>query len=159
MDSLSAWHIWLILGFVFGAAEIKLSGFVTLWFAVGAFLAAAAAGVGLGVAGQLVVFVLASVALFAASRTLFQAWFMRGAPHIKVGAEAMLGMEATVTEALPDSGSGAVRINGELWQARSIDGPISVGEAVTVESVDGLKLKVRRRTAADAPIVVHTQGD
>src|SRR5207302_3094190 len=114
------------------------------------------AGIGLGYSAQLATFIAASVALFLLSRTIFQRWFMRGAPHLKVGAEAMIGMEATVTEALPASGAGTVRVNGELWHARSVDGAIAPGEMVTIDSIEGLKLKVRRRT--DAPIVVTSDS-
>jgi membrane protein implicated in regulation of membrane protease activity len=44
-------------------------------------------------------------------------------------------------------------VNGELWRARSLDGPIHVGEAVRVERVgDELVLEVSRaieRAAAE----------
>jgi membrane protein implicated in regulation of membrane protease activity len=44
-----------------------------------------------------------------------------------------------------------VRINGELWSARSMEGAVAAGETVQVESLDGLKLNVRRRRASLAP--------
>ncbi len=44
----TAWQLWIIAALVFGALEIKLSGFVTLWFAVGALVAALAASPGAG---------------------------------------------------------------------------------------------------------------
>ncbi len=144
MDFLSAWHAWVILGLIAGALEIKLSGFVMLWFAIGSFAAALGAGLGLGLAGQLAIFSVVSVALFAASRTIFQKAFMRGTPELKTGAAAMVGQEATVVDALPAKGSGTVRINGELWHARSLEGDIAAGETVTVDSIEGLKLKVRK---------------
>jgi len=46
-----------------------------------------------------------------------------------------------------------VRINGELWAARSIEElPLAPGEMVEIASIDGLKLKVRR--AQTAPVVL-----
>ena len=39
---------------------------------------------------------------------------------------------------------GVVRINGELWSARSLAGAVDLGERVVVEKVEGLKLYVRR---------------
>ena len=149
----SAWHLWLIAGLVAGALEIKLSGFVMLWFALGAFAAALTAGVGLSINFQLLIFSAVSVALFASSRTLFKRAFMRGTSNVKTGAEAMMGGEAIVTEVLPHGGTGTVRINGELWTAAALDGPVAVGERVTVESIVGLKLKVRR--ALGAPFVIE----
>ena len=73
---------------------------------------------------------------------------MRSASTLKTGVEAMVGQEAVVTEALSDPHGGTVRINGELWTARSLSGPVVEGERVTVEQVDGLKLWVRRPSAS-----------
>ncbi len=158
MDFPAAWILWLIAGLISVVLEIKLSGFVMLWFAVGAAVSALGAAVGLGLSGQLSLFIAVSVALFAASRTIFQNALMRGGDRgPKVGAEAMLGAEATVVQALPASGSGTVRINGELWAARSVEGAIAAGETVRIDSVEGLKLRVRK--VQDAPIVVHRQGE
>jgi membrane protein implicated in regulation of membrane protease activity len=142
------WQLWIIAGLVFGFLELKLSGFVTLWFAIGALAAALASAVGLGINGQLVLFTLVSVALFAASRTIFKQALMRSASTLKTGVEAMVGQEAVVTEAIADPHGGTVRINGELWTARSLAGPVAEGERVTVEQVEGLKLWVRRPSAS-----------
>jgi membrane protein implicated in regulation of membrane protease activity len=147
MDT-TAWQLWMIAAIVLGALEIKLSGFVTLWFAVGALMASMVAGVGLGLNSQLFVFSLVSAALFGASRTIFKNVFMRDAVHLKTGADAMLGQEAVVTETLVEGHGGTVRINGELWMARSLSGPVSEGERVTVEQIEGLKLWVRRPSAS-----------
>jgi membrane protein implicated in regulation of membrane protease activity len=147
MDT-TAWQLWLMAAIVLGALEIKLSGFVTLWFAVGALMASLVAGVGLGINAQLLMFCLVSTALFGASRTLFKHVFMRDAERLKTGTEAMMGQEAVVTEALSDGHGGTVRINGELWTARSLSGPLPEGERVTVEQIEGLKLWVRRPSAS-----------
>src|SRR5579864_3234610 len=119
MDGLATWHLWVIAGLALAVLEIKLSGFVTLWFALGAFAAATLAGLGLSLEWQLAAFSALSLVLFVLSRTLFQRLFMRTASHHKQGAEAMLGSDALVMEALPAAGFGTVRINGELWAARS----------------------------------------
>lgn len=144
----SAWQLWLIAALVAGALEIKLSGFVMLWFALGALASTLAAAVGLGINVQLALFTLVSGALFAASRTIFKEIFMRSAERMKTGVEAMVGQEAVVTEALADPHGGTVRINGELWMARSLSGPVAEGERVVVEQIDGLKLWVRRPSAS-----------
>jgi membrane protein implicated in regulation of membrane protease activity len=96
-----------------------------LWFAVGALASS-----------------------LAASRTIFKNVFMRTASHLKTGIEAMLGQEAVVVESLGEPHGGTVRINGELWSARSLSGLVAEGERVTVEQVEGLKLWVRRPSAS-----------
>ncbi len=144
----SAWLLWLLAAVVAGALEIALPGFVMLWFSVGALAASLAAALGLGINVQLILFTLVSVVLFGASRTLFKKAFMRNATQVKTGVEAMVGQEAVVAEALVEGHGGTVRINGELWAARSLGGPVTEGERVIVEQVEGLKLWVRRPAAS-----------
>ncbi|MFP2910204.1 NfeD family protein [Pyxidicoccus sp. 3LFB2] len=144
----TAWQLWMVAALVCGGLEIKLSGFVMLWFAVGALVSSLAASLGLGINVQLFLFTAVSASLFAASRTLFKTVFMRTASHLKTGIEAMLGQEAVVVEALGEPHGGTVRINGELWSARSLSGLVAEGERVTVEQVEGLKLWVRRPSAS-----------
>lgn len=140
----SAWQLWVLTAIVLGALELKLSGYVMLWFGIGAFAAALLASLGLSFNLQLLTFNAVSVALLLSSRTLFRRFFMRDATSVRHGVEAMLGSEAVVVEAIPREGFGTVRINGELWIARSLDAAISPGERVRVENLDGLKLTVRR---------------
>ena len=66
------WVLWFILGAILVVAEIFTSGFVLLWFGVGALAAALAAFLGLGsLALQFLIFAGISIALTAASRTIF----------------------------------------------------------------------------------------
>lgn len=74
---------------------------------------------------------------------------MRSTPEHLVGPRAMLGQEAIVVDAISSSGDGTVRINGELWSARSLGDEMKVGERVRVEQVEGLKLWVRRPVASN----------
>lgn len=142
------WQLWILAAIIGGALEVALPGFVVLWFAIGALAAALTAALGLGINVQLTAFMGVSLALFAGSRTLFKKAFMRGASKMKTGVEAMVGQEAVVTEALVEGHGGTVRINGELWSARSLGGGMAEGERVIVEQVEGLKLWVRRPAAS-----------
>jgi membrane protein implicated in regulation of membrane protease activity len=144
----SAWQIWLLVALLTGVAEMLLPGFVMLWFSAGALVTALVAALGLGINGQLAAFSVVSLALFASSRTLFKKAFMSGGSRMKTGVEAMVGQEAVVTESLSEPHGGTVRINGELWTARSLGGAIPAGERVVVEQVEGLKLWVRRPAAS-----------
>jgi membrane protein implicated in regulation of membrane protease activity len=63
----------------------------------------------------------------------------------KVGVETLVGRQATVV--LPCLPDGQVRLDGELWQARCEEGA-RTGEAVVVERVDGLTLRVRTSRSA-----------
>lgn len=57
----------------------------------------------------------------------------------KTGAEAMIGMRAEVVS--PMHPMGQVRVNGELWEARSTVGA-DAGETVVVRGMEGLTLVV-----------------
>lgn len=56
-------------------------------------------------------------------------------------ADALVGREATVCEALAPKGW--VWIGAELWRARAAGGSARPGDTVVVEAVDGLTLVVR----------------
>jgi membrane-bound serine protease (ClpP class) len=63
------------------------------------------------------------------------------------GQEELVGQVGVVRKALDPAG--LVFIHGELWQARSDDEPIGIGNEVVVESIDeGLVVHVRRAEAA-----------
>ena len=59
-----------------------------------------------------------------------------------VGLPTMVGMAGKARSPLDPEGQ--VMIKGERWGAKSIDGDIDIGEAVTVVGQDGLQLIVRR---------------
>ena len=57
----------------------------------------------------------------------------------KTGPDTMIGRTAEVISPLRPSGQ--VRIDGELWEARSAES-VATGERVRIESLDGLTLVV-----------------
>jgi membrane-bound serine protease (ClpP class) len=64
---------------------------------------------------------------------------------VRTGWEELVGLTGTVRVA--PAPLGQVYVQGALWRARAADGdgaPLSVGDRVRVESVDGLTLTVRR---------------
>jgi membrane-bound serine protease (ClpP class) len=64
-------------------------------------------------------------------------------PKPQTGADELVDHIGVVRQTLDPEGS--VFVNGELWRARSADGPIPAGETVRVERVeDGLVLEVTR---------------
>lgn len=58
------------------------------------------------------------------------------------GADGMVGLTGEVTQPLRPKG--VVRIKGEYWRARSVEGEIGAGEEVEVLGIKGLDLEVRR---------------
>ena len=56
------------------------------------------------------------------------------------GPEEMIGSEGRVLEW--DNGTGRVRVHGEIWSARATE-PLSPGQLIRVDQIDGLMLSVR----------------
>jgi membrane-bound ClpP family serine protease len=77
--------------------------------------------------------------------------FWKGTQALKkkpvVGLSDMVGSKGKVVNQLDPQGM--VRIKGELWEAISVGGRVSVGREVTVVGQDGLKLIVRRSKPDD----------
>jgi len=59
------------------------------------------------------------------------------------GAEGMVGLTGEVTQSLGPKG--VIKINGEYWKAKSVEGEIGVGEDVEVLGIKGLDLEVKRK--------------
>jgi membrane protein implicated in regulation of membrane protease activity len=144
------WYIWLILGALFIVAEIFTPGFVLLWFGIGAIVAALLSLTGLvGLPLQVIIFLVVSVALTIASRTIFERVLMRGSPGsgLKSGIDSLPGRVAVVVSGSEGAmGEGAIRVFGSTWRAFPIEGeePLREGEQVRIERVEGTSVYVSR---------------
>lgn len=145
-----AWIVWLVLAAIFIGAEVLTPGFFLLWFGVGALVAALLAMLGVSsLALQLITFLIVSVALLVASRTIFEKFLTRYSPEsqLKSGVEMMIGQVGTVVEGSRGAlNEGAVKVYGSVWTALPSEGekPLVEGESVSVERLEGNTLYVRR---------------
>jgi membrane protein implicated in regulation of membrane protease activity len=152
-----AWIIWLIIAAIFVTAEVFTSGFFLLWFGVGALAAAVMAMLGVGgFAAQTLVFLIVSVALVVASRTIFEKFFSRqaGADRLRSGIETIIGQIGTVVESSRGAlNEGAVRVYGSVWTAFPAEGerPLREGDSVSVERIEGNAIYVRRTALNPRP--------
>ncbi len=144
------WIFWALLGAVLVVAEVFTSGFVLLWFGIGA-LAAGLAGL-LGVHSiilQFLIFAIVSIALTAASRTIFVNYFSRekSGGDLKSGVESLPGKIGTVVSSSRGAmHEGAVKVFGSTWTAYPAEGeePLEAGDRVEVTRVQGASIYVRR---------------
>jgi membrane protein implicated in regulation of membrane protease activity len=136
---MGAWVIWLVAACVLGVAEMHQGGFYLAPFAFGALLAALVGLLGVGVGLSAVVFALASGMVFVGLRPVARR-HRRLPPSIRTGAAALVGRPAVVLERIAnDEGVGCVRIDGEVWTARSFDEDevFDPGERVEVVEIRG----------------------
>ena len=144
------WILWCVLGLALIVAEVFTTGFVLLWFGIGALAAAFAGLIGINsLAIQFAIFILVSGGLTAASRTIFVNYFSREKTGnaLRSGAEALPGKIGTVVSSSRGAlHEGAVKVYGSTWTAYPAAGelPLEAGERVQVESVEGASIFVRR---------------
>jgi len=139
--------LWIVLGVVLAVAEIFTTTLLLLMFAVGAFAAAGAAALGAPVGVQALVFAVVSALTVLVARPTIQR-HRRSAVESgekPFGVEAIEGSSALVLEQV-DADAGMVKIDGELWTARSYDATqvFAPGERVRVIQVRGATVLVWR---------------
>src|SRR5689334_9559990 len=108
-------------------------------FAAGALLATIVALVGAGAVFQWGVFLVASLVALAVIRPIARS-HRRMPPQIRTGTHALIGKRAIVLERIANNeGVGCVKIDGEVWTARSYDEAevIEPGERVEVVEIRG----------------------
>jgi membrane protein implicated in regulation of membrane protease activity len=144
------WILWTILGAILIVAEIFTSGFVLLWFGVGALAAALLAIIGIdSLAIQFLTFAIVSSVLTAASRTIFINYFSRekSGQSLRSGVDSLPGKIGTVVSSSRGAlQEGAVKVFGSTWTAYPAPGeaPLEAGERVCVDSIEGASIYVKR---------------
>ncbi len=136
---MGAWVIWIVAACALGVGEMHTGGFFLAPFAVGALVAAVVSLAGVGTALAVIVFLLASLLVLLTLRPLARR-HRRLPPAIRTGAAALVGRDAVVLERIANrEGVGCVRIDGEVWTARSYDEDevIDAGERVQVIEIRG----------------------
>src|SRR5438105_11509318 len=114
-----AWGVWIIVAALFVVGEVATSGLFFLGPVVPAALGAAlVAGLGLGVAWQLVVFIGGALLGLATLRPIARRHLHLPAVT-RTGTAALVGARAMVLERV-DAHGGRVKIGGEVWSARPL---------------------------------------
>lgn len=137
LGTVTGWIIWLVVACGFGAGELLAGAgsFFLAPFALGAALAAVAASVA-GETAAAVVFVFASILTLMSVRPLVHRR-LTSTPELRTGGAALVGRQALVTERIANrEGMGRVRIDGDVWTARSLDEDVVIEPGRTVEIVD-----------------------
>ena len=137
------WAGWVIVAMACGLAEMLTPTFFIAWFGVGALVAAVLSLLHLSAAWQVAAFVVVSVVLVVSTKRLTAGWLQSGRQE-RTNVYALEGKSALVVQAIPDKGTGQVRVDGEIWTAVSHDGSrVPAGVTVAVVKVDGVHLVVR----------------
>lgn len=137
------WVIWILIALAFGAVELATVSFFSSLFGLGALVAAASALIITNWIGQAVVFIVVSVALVVLLRPVILKVYSQGQQETNVN--RLVGLPGSVIMAIDNTqGVGQIRIEGEVWTARSLTGcPILVNCLVEVVRIEGVRAVVR----------------
>ena len=133
-----SWLVWTIVAGALAVGELHYQAFFLAPFAIGAVVAAIVSAAGVGTAGAVIAFVAVSVAVLALLRPIALR-HRRLPPRLRTGAAALVGRRALVLERIANNeGVGCVKIDGEVWTARSLDDTvIDAGKQVEVMEIRG----------------------
>ena len=141
------WIIWLCFALVLLTIELITIDLVAVWFALSSLIMVIITAIfpKLELMWQLVIFITLSTTLLLSTRKLVKK-LMQKRNGNETNLELILNHNAIVIEEINnDLSLGAVRINGIIWNARSLDGNvITDGALVSVVKIDGNKLIVEK---------------
>lgn len=134
--------VWLVLMVLLFIIEAATAGLTVIWFALGALAALIAALFGAQIWLQMLWFLVVSIATLWFTRPLALKYL--NGRSVATNADRVVGMEGVVCEDIDNlAGTGAVKLDGKEWTARSDSGAnIPSGSVVKVRRIEGVKLIV-----------------
>lgn len=133
--------LWLGILVLAVFVEALTSSMVSVWFAPAALASMILAAFSVRRWIQVVVFFVLSICFIFLFERFFRRYF-KGKASKRTNTDLLIGQKAMVVEAINNlTGSGAVRLNGQEWSARSESGEeIRKDTVVEVLSISGVKL-------------------
>lgn len=130
--SQNLWQLWAAVAFICLILELTSGDFFIMCFAIGAAVTAAVSPF-TSFYVQLAVLAVVSVVCLFTVRPVALRWFHKNDPNRASNADALLGREGRVNEAIEADGYGRVAIDGDVWKAKSANKTaIPVGTNVKV---------------------------
>ena len=133
---------WIVAAVVFGVVESMTVQLVSIWLCLASVVSAVVGYLSNSLWATVVVFVVVSLALLVVTRPLVK---KKISTKIQpTNADRIIGREAVVTEKInPVENVGQIKIDGQVWSAKSSE-PISEGETVRIEAIEGVKAVVTK---------------
>lgn len=134
--------MWLVAMIALMVVEFSTVSLTCIWFALGALAALIASLCDAPVWLQVIWFLAVSVLSLIATRPLVKK-YINGKTQ-PTNADMLIGQTCVVLEPISNlSETGAVKVGGKVWTARSIDGTVfAPGERVIAVRIEGVKLIV-----------------
>ncbi len=141
---METWAMWLIACGIFFIIEVFTISFLFFWFGVAAFIAFILNVLGLGFEIQFAAFAITSILLIVFTKPLTKKIFKT--KDVSMNNKSAIGKNGIVIKKIDNlNNEGQVKVSGEVWSAVSLDDEIiEEGATVLVDSIDGVKLKVKK---------------
>ena len=133
---------WIGTIIILTIAEVLSINLTTIWYVVSAIVALILSFFVDSFIIQFGVFALLGTLLLITTKPLLTK--LLKVDEVKTNLDRVLGMEGIVTEKITKFEIGEVKVDGKKWSAIS-DDDIEVGTTIIVLSIDGVKLKVRKK--------------
>ncbi len=137
--------IWIIIGIALLIVEATTISFISIFFAIGCFIASLVSLVIPSIGAQIIVMCLVSGIGVMFCRSILQKYFEVNKEIKPSTINAIIGKSGVVTKSINPDDIGLVKIEGEIWSATSIDSEVlPEGTTIVVKNIDGVKLIVKR---------------
>ena len=144
LSLLPMWAFWLIIAGICFLIEIFTITFLMFWPGLAAVIAMILALLNVPTTAQVIVFAVLSILLLIFTKPLTKKLFKSS--NVETNANSIIGKKGIVQADINNyDTTGKVKVEGELWTAITDDSEIiKAGEQITVLSIDGVKLKVKK---------------
>lgn len=136
------WSIWLIAAGIFFIVEIATTGFLIFWLGIASLIAMITSFITSNVIIQTIVFVVSSCILIPLTKPLADKFTSK--QSLPTNSYSLINKQGIVTiDINPIECVGQVKVNGEIWSAKTEDGTIITKDTkIEVIKIDGVKLIV-----------------
>ena len=135
------WITWLIIVILLTILEVITINLVSVWFIISGIVSLFLSFVIDSFYIQFMVFVCLGLVLMLLTRPYLVKKLSK--KKVSTNLDRVIGMEGIVTEEITKFKIGEVKVDGKKWSAIANE-KIKVGEEVIVDSIDGVKLIVRK---------------
>lgn len=148
------WQVWIILAGIFIIFEMVIpTDFLIFWLGIAAGITSLCSAFVDNITIQIAIFVVSSVLLILCTKP-FVKKFTKTTENVHTNAYSVIGKTGIVTSDIdPISGKGQVKINNELWSAKTSDSSIIKKDTiVTVTAIDGVKVIVSAEEKSEVKV-------
>lgn len=135
------WIAWLVIVILLTILEVITINLVSVWFVVSGIVSLFLSFIIDSFYIEFMVFVCLGLVLMLLTRPYLVKKLSK--KKVSTNLDRVIGMEGIVTEEITKFKIGEVKVDGKKWSAIA-DEKIKVGEEVIIDSIDGVKLIVRK---------------